>query len=40
MKKLLVFALVAMVAGFAGAQTLSWIGDSYKIGRASCRERV
>ena len=29
MKKLLVFALVAMVAGFAGAQTLSWIGDSY-----------
>ena len=28
MKKLLVFALVAMVAGFAGAQTLSWIGDS------------
>ena len=29
MKKLLVFALVAMVAGFAGAQTLSWIGNSY-----------
>ena len=29
MKKLLVFALVAMVAGFAGAQTLSWMGDSY-----------
>ena len=28
MKKLLVFALVAMVAGFAGAQTLSWIGNS------------
>ena len=29
MKKLLVFALVAMVAGFAGAQTLSWMGNSY-----------
>ena len=29
MKKLLVFALVAMVAGFDGAQTLHWIGNSY-----------
>ena len=29
MKKLLVFVLVAMVAGFAGAQTLSWMGNSY-----------
>ena len=29
MKKLLVFALVAMVAGFAGAQTLQGIANSY-----------
>ena len=29
MKKLLVFALVAMVAGFAGAQTLEGIANSY-----------
>ena len=28
MKKFLMFALVAMVAGFASAQTLTWIGNS------------
>ena len=28
MKKLMVFALVAMVAGFASAQAVSWIGNS------------
>ncbi|MDD2239341.1 MAG: PEP-CTERM sorting domain-containing protein [Kiritimatiellae bacterium] len=28
MKKLIIFAVVAMVASFASAQTLTWIGDS------------